>query len=62
MMAEPPSALYVTLPGGRVDHIIGDDEHTVCGQPVPLLASWTREPAGTVCSKCEPKVEDGDET
>jgi len=59
--AEAPSPHYVVLEGGRVAHVIGDDEHTECRLPIPFDARWTSEQPDKVCAKCQ-KAEDADAT
>jgi len=61
MMANPPSPLYVVLEGGRVAHVLGDDEHTDCGLIVPFDAQWTTDQPDKICAKCQ-KAEDADAT
>jgi hypothetical protein len=48
---------YVTLPGDKAAHIIGDGQRTACGEPLPYGSAWTTEPDGKVCADCTARVE-----
>jgi hypothetical protein len=47
---------YVTLPGDKAAHIIGDGQRTACGEVLPYGSGWTTEPDGKVCADCTARV------
>jgi hypothetical protein len=47
---------YVTLPGDKAAHIIGDGQRTACGEVLPYASDWTTEPDGKVCADCTARL------
>lgn len=56
----PRETMFVTLEEGHIAHVIGEDEHTECGLPIPPLEQWTTDEPTRVCAKCR-KAQDADE-
>lgn len=44
-------AMFVVL--DKTEHILGGDEHTLCGLVVPTNGTFTKVAAGKVCSNCQ---------